>query len=94
MSNLVCRARFRKRSCQDDIDLSTGGITASELASQVRAINKQSESEYGLRRSADDLKKLWGKHIARRIWLAGPAWSPPTSVTLRSRCARRFCRAT
>ena len=46
---------------------SPGGFTASALASQVRALSKQSESEYGARRAAYDLKKLRGKKIVRRI---------------------------
>jgi len=46
---------------------SPGGFTASELAGQVRSICQQSESEYGPRRAAYDLKKLRGKHIVRRI---------------------------
>jgi hypothetical protein len=46
---------------------SPGGFTASELASQVRALSKQRESEYGPRRAAYDLKKLRGKRILRRI---------------------------
>ena len=46
---------------------SPGGFTASELASQVRALSKQSESDYGPRRAAYDLKKLRGKKIVRRI---------------------------
>ena len=44
-----------------------GGFTASELACQVRALGKQSESEYGPRRAAYDLKKLRGKKIVQRI---------------------------
>lgn len=44
-----------------------GGFTASELASQVRTLSKQSESEYGPRRAAYDLKKLRGKKILQRI---------------------------
>jgi hypothetical protein len=44
-----------------------GGFTASELAGQVRTISQQSESEYGSRRAAYDLKKLRGKQIVRRI---------------------------
>ena len=44
-----------------------GGFTASELASQVRAFSKQSESQYGPRRAAYDLKKLRGKKIVQRI---------------------------
>ena len=46
---------------------SPGGFTASELASQVRMLGKQSESDYGARRAAYDLKKLRGKKIVRRI---------------------------
>jgi DNA-binding transcriptional ArsR family regulator len=46
---------------------SSGGFTASELARQVRALSKQSESDYGPRRAAYDLKKLRGKKIVRRI---------------------------
>jgi hypothetical protein len=46
---------------------SPGGFTASELAAQVRSISQQSESEYGPRRAAYDLKKLRGKQIVRRI---------------------------
>ena len=40
---------------------SPGGFTASELADQVRTLRKQSESDYGSRRAAYDLKKLRGK---------------------------------
>jgi hypothetical protein len=46
---------------------SPGGFTASELASQVRVLGKQSEAEYGPRRAAYDLKKLRGKKVVRRI---------------------------
>jgi hypothetical protein len=46
---------------------SPGGFTASELARQVRGLSKQSESEYGVRRAAYDLKKLRGKKIVRRM---------------------------
>ena len=46
---------------------SPGGFTASELADQVRALGKQSLSDYGARRAAYDLKKLRGKKIVRRI---------------------------
>ena len=46
---------------------SPGGFTASQLADQVRALGKQSASEYGARRAAYDLKKLRGKKIVRRI---------------------------
>jgi hypothetical protein len=46
---------------------SPGGFTASPLATQVRLLSKQSESEYDARRAAYDLKKLRGKLIVRRI---------------------------
>jgi hypothetical protein len=46
---------------------SPGGFTASQLAGQVQALSKQSESHYGARRAAYDLKKLRGKKIVRRI---------------------------
>jgi hypothetical protein len=46
---------------------SPGGFTTSELARQVRALSNQSESDYGPRRAAYDLKKLRGKKIIRRI---------------------------
>jgi hypothetical protein len=46
---------------------SPGGFTASELASQVRVLSKQTESEYSSRRAAYDLKKLRGKKVVRRI---------------------------
>jgi len=46
---------------------SPGGFTASELARQVRTLSKQSESDYGPRRAAYDLKKLRGKKIVHRI---------------------------
>jgi hypothetical protein len=46
---------------------SPGGFTASDLASQVRVLSKQSEAEYGARRAAYDLKKLRAKKIVRRI---------------------------
>ncbi len=46
---------------------SPDGFTASALASQVRALSKQSESQYGARRAAYDLKKLRGKKIVQRI---------------------------
>src|SRR6266851_1366772 len=46
---------------------SPGGFTASDLAHQVRVLSKQSESEYGPRRAAYDLKKLRGKQIVQRI---------------------------
>ena len=43
------------------------GFTASQLAAQVRVVSKQSQSEYGRRRAAYDLKKLRAKQIVRRI---------------------------
>jgi hypothetical protein len=43
------------------------GFTASELAAKVRTLSKQSESDYGPRRAAYDLKKLRGKQIVRRV---------------------------
>jgi hypothetical protein len=43
------------------------GFTASDLAARVRALSKQSQSEYGPRDAAYDLKKLRGKQIVRRI---------------------------
>jgi len=46
---------------------SSNGFTASELAQQVRTLNRQSESDYGPRRAAYDLKKLRGKHLIRRV---------------------------
>jgi hypothetical protein len=46
---------------------SPGGFTASELASQVRALGKLNQSEYDARRAAYDLKKLRGKQIVSRI---------------------------
>ena len=44
-----------------------GGFTASALTSQVRLLSQQSESEYGPRRAAYDLKKLRGKKVVQRI---------------------------
>src|SRR5215472_3198938 len=46
---------------------SSAGFTASELANEVRALGKQSPSQYSARRAAYDLKKLRGKNIVRRI---------------------------
>jgi hypothetical protein len=43
------------------------GFTASELARQVRLLSNQTESQYGPRRAAYDLKKLRAKQIVRRI---------------------------
>ena len=44
-----------------------GRFTASDVAAPVRAISRQSESEYGSRCAAYDLKKLRGEQIIRRI---------------------------
>jgi len=44
-----------------------GGFTASQLAQQVRTLGQQSESEYGPRHAAYDLKKLRGKQMVERI---------------------------
>jgi hypothetical protein len=46
---------------------SPGGFTASDLAQEVRTFSGQSESQYGARRAAYDLKKLRGKQIVSRI---------------------------
>src|SRR6266446_2191091 len=46
---------------------SPNGFTASEVAARVRALSKQSPSQYGPRHATYDLKKLRGKHIIRRI---------------------------
>jgi hypothetical protein len=46
---------------------SRSGFTASALAREVQALSRQSESEYGARRAAYDLKKLRGKKIVQRI---------------------------
>jgi len=46
---------------------SSSGFTASELAQQVQTLSLQSQSDYGPRRAAYDLKKLRGKHLIRRI---------------------------
>lgn len=43
------------------------GFTVSQLAARVRALGRQSQSQYGPSRAAYDLKKLRGKHIVRRI---------------------------
>src|ERR1700686_5677914 len=45
---------------------SPNGFTASEVAARVRALSKQSPSQYGPRHAAYDLKKLRGKHIIPR----------------------------
>lgn len=45
----------------------SSGFTASQLAQQVRTLSRQSESDYGPRRAAYDLKKLRGKQLVRRM---------------------------
>jgi len=49
------------------LSASPHGFTASELAARVRALGKQTQSQYGPRRAAYDLNKLRGKQIVRRI---------------------------
>src|SRR6266566_5514458 len=49
------------------LSASPAGFTASELGRQVRSMTGQSESEYGARRAAYDIKKLRGKAILRKI---------------------------
>ena len=49
------------------LSASPDGFTASQLATQVRALSKQTLSEYHPRRAAYDLKKLRAKQIVRRI---------------------------
>jgi hypothetical protein len=49
------------------LSASPHGFTASELAARVRALGQQTQSQYGPRRAAYDLKKLRGKQIVRRI---------------------------
>jgi len=46
---------------------SPNGFTASDVAARVRALSKQTPSQYGPRHAAYDLKKLRGKQILRRI---------------------------
>ena len=46
---------------------SPNGFTASDVAARVRALSKQTPSQYGPRHAAYDLKKLRGKHIVCRI---------------------------
>ena len=46
---------------------SARGFTASELARQVRLLSNQTESDYGPRRAAYDLKKLRANNIVQRI---------------------------
>jgi hypothetical protein len=46
---------------------SPNGFTASDVAARVRALSKQTPSQYGPRHAAYNLKKLRGKQILRRI---------------------------
>ena len=43
------------------------GFTASDLAQQVKALSGATESEYGPRRAAYDIKKLRAKQMVRKI---------------------------
>jgi len=56
------------------------GFTASELARQVRLLSNQSESEYGPRRAAYDLKKLRAKNIVQRIGQTRRYQSTPSGL--------------
>lgn len=49
------------------LSTSPAGFTASELARKVQAMSSQTESEYGPRRAAYDLKKLRGKSMVRKM---------------------------
>jgi hypothetical protein len=49
------------------LSASPHGFTASESADRVRALGNHSQSQYGPRRAAYDLKKLRGKEIVRRV---------------------------
>jgi hypothetical protein len=49
------------------LSASADGFTAPALAAQVRALGNQSQSAYGPRHAAYDLKKLRGKQIVHRI---------------------------
>ena len=49
------------------LSASPAGFAASELARQVRSMSGQSESEYGVRRAAYDIKKLRAKEMVRKI---------------------------
>jgi DNA-binding transcriptional ArsR family regulator len=56
------------------------GFTASELARQVRLLSNQSESQYGPRRAAYDLKKLRAKNIVQRIGQTRRYQSTPSGL--------------
>ncbi len=49
------------------LSASPAGLTASELARHVRSMSGQSETEYGSRRAAYDIKKLRAKGMVRKI---------------------------
>jgi hypothetical protein len=49
------------------LSASPTGFTASDLARQVRSMNGQTESEYGARRAAYDIKKLRAKGMVQKI---------------------------
>lgn len=49
------------------LSTSPAGFTASDLAKQVRTMRGQTESEYGVRRAAYDIKKLRAKAMVRKI---------------------------
>jgi hypothetical protein len=49
------------------LSASPAGFTASELAREVRSRSGHSESEYGARRAAYDIKKFRGKLMVQRI---------------------------
>lgn len=49
------------------LSASPAGLTASDLARQVRSMSGQPETEYGSRRAAYDIKKLRAKGMVRKI---------------------------
>jgi hypothetical protein len=49
------------------LSASPTGLTASDLARQVRSMSGQPETEYGSRRAAYDIKKLRAKGMVRKI---------------------------
>jgi hypothetical protein len=59
---------------------SPNGFTASDVAARVRALSKQSPSQYGPRRAAYDLKKLRSKQILRRIGRSRRYGTLPTGL--------------
>ena len=66
----------------------SSGFTASELAQQVQTLSQQSESDYGPRRAAYDLKKLRGKQLVRRM--GKTAKYEPLPAGLRAMAAYRI----